>query len=266
MTEPLTALRQKTLFVLDMDGTFYLGDRILDGSLDFIRTVRAQGRRFLFFTNNSSRISEFYAKKLAGMGCPVGERDVVTSGDVTVEFLRREYPGTPVYLLGTPLLRRSFEQAGIPLSDDNPALVVVGFDLTLCYERVSKACALIRGGAPFIATHPDLNCPTEGGFIPDCGAMCAMITASTGVCPRILGKPYPETLEAVTALTGVGKDRIVFVGDRLYTDIAIGADNGVATVLVLSGETAREDVAGSRVQPDYIFENLGALGRALAGH
>lgn len=246
-----------------MDGTFYLGNRILPGSLDFIAKTRATGRSFLFFTNNSSGVPEAYRAKLAAMGCEVPEGGVVTSGDVTIDFLRREYPGKSVYLLGPPCLRESFIKGGIPLAESAPDIVVAAFDKTLTYQRVSDACAFIRGGALFLATHPDLNCPTEDGFIPDCGAICAMITASTGQRPRVLGKPCVETLDAIVSLTGFPRGEIAFVGDRLYTDIAIGARNGVTSILVLSGETTREDLANSEIRPDYVFPSLGELAKAL---
>ena len=155
------------LFVLDMDGTFYLGDKIIEGSLDFLETVRKTGRKFLFFTNNSSKIPSVYVEKLAKMNCHVTEKDVMTSGDVTIKYLQTHYPGKTVYLLGTPVLEESFRSAGISLTNEQPDIVVVGFDMTLTYEKLERACTFIRNGALFLATHLDINCPTEDGFIPD---------------------------------------------------------------------------------------------------
>lgn len=264
-------LLQKKVYVLDMDGTVYLGNRIIEGSLTFIEKLRQRGTRFLFFTNNSSRGAGFYRNKLSAMGCEVNERDVMTSGDVTIAWLQQHRPNASVYLMGTPLLEESFRQAGIrlvqerpdevPSNQSVPDIVVVGFDMTLDFEKVTRACTYIRQGAEFIATHPDLNCPTEEGFIPDCGAMCAMITASTGVLPRYLGKPYSETVEMICRVTGTEKQDMVFVGDRLYTDIAIGVNHGVTAILVLSGETRPEDLEKSEIRPDYVFNSLGELAR-----
>lgn len=261
MTE--SEIRKKKLFVLDMDGTFYLGNRIFDGSLPFVKKVRETGRKFMFFTNNSSHTSDFYIKKLARMGCDITPEEMLTSGDVTIDYLNREQKGKKVFLLGTDLLRKSFVESGIPLVEDDPDIVVLGFDMTMSYERVNRACKFIRNGAAFVATHPDLNCPTEEGFDIDCGSMCAMFTASTGVAPRYLGKPYIETLNAVVHISGYKKEDIAFVGDRLYTDIAIGAKNGVTSILVLSGETAREDVDASDVKPDIILPSIGTLAEIL---
>jgi ribonucleotide monophosphatase NagD (HAD superfamily) len=128
---------------------------------------------------------------------------------------------------------------------------------------MTKACTFIRNGALFLATHPDFNCPTEDGFIPDCGSMCAIVTASTGVKPKYLGKPCPETVEMLRLLTGVSKEDMAFVGDRLYTDIAIGVKNGITGILVLTGETKPEDLETSDIHPDFVFESLGSLGEIL---
>lgn len=256
MMDKTAALEGVKLFVLDMDGTFYLGDRLIEGSLEFLEKVKETGRRFVFFTNNSSRIPSFYQKKLAKMGCFVEQNEVITSGDVTIAYLKTHYAGKKVYLVGTPLLTESFEEAGIPLVQEDPDLVVVGFDTTLTYEKLEKACTYIRNGATFLATHLDINCPTEDGFIPDCGAMCALITKSTGVEPRYLGKPFPETLEMVLEITGSKKEEIVFVGDRLYTDVATGVKNGAKGFLVLTGEATMQTVEESEVKPTCIYDSL----------
>ena len=250
------ALEGVKLFVLDMDGTFYLGDRLIEGSLEFLERVRATGRRFVFFTNNSSRIPSFYQQKLAKMGCHVKQREVITSGDVTIAYVKTHHPDQRVYLVGTPLLVQSFQEAGILLVDDAPDLVVVGFDTTLTYEKLERACTFIRNGAVFLATHLDINCPTEDGFIPDCGAMCALISKSTGVEPRYLGKPFSETVEMVLEITGEERGAVAFVGDRLYTDVATGVKNGAKGFLVLTGEATLDDVAVSDVQPTCIYDSL----------
>lgn len=263
MTENLDALKQKHLFVLDMDGTFYLGNKLIEGSLDFLDKLNKTGREFLFFTNNSSRTSAFYQEKLAGMGCYVEEEKIVTSGDVTIKYLNENYPQAGVFLVGTELLRESFIKGGVRLVGENPDVVVMSFDTTLTYEKISQACTFIRNGAQFLATHMDLNCPTEEGFIPDCGAMCAMIEASTGVKPKYLGKPFIETVDMIKLITGRKNDELAFVGDRLYTDIATAVNNGITGILVLSGETSPQDVERSDVKPDFVFDSLEAIGRIL---
>jgi len=249
-------LTGKKLFVLDMDGTFYLGDRLLDGSKEFFNKLAETWRKLLFFTNNASKSPEFYIKKLEKMGCRITRENIMTSGDVTIKFLHENYSGKKVYLVGTPMLEETFRNAGIQIVDEDPDIVVVSFDLTLTYEKISKACKFIRNGALFISTHMDFNCPTEDGFIPDSGSICALVTASTNVKPRFLGKPFRETIDMILSKTGYTKDQMVVIGDRLYTDIAFGVNNGVTSILVLSGETKMEDVKLSSVKPDYIFDSL----------
>ena len=250
-------------FIIDMDGTFYLGERILPGAAEFLQAVKAAGKEYLFFTNNSSRSPRDYMAKLERMGCPITRDEIMTSGDVTIRYLLTHCPDKTVYLVGTPPLVESFTEAGIRLVDEKPDLVVIGFDTTLTYEKLSKACTFIREGAAFLATHLDINCPTETGFIPDCGSFCAAISLSTGKQPKYLGKPFAETVEMVLDKTGYSAAEVAFVGDRLYTDVATGVKNGAAGVLVLTGETHPEDVAGSDVQPDAIFASLGEMGQAL---
>jgi HAD superfamily hydrolase (TIGR01457 family) len=252
-------LKDKKYFILDMDGTFYLGDRLLNGSLEFIEHLKNTGRDFLFFTNNSSKNAKAYADKLAKMGCYVKEGKVVTSGMVTIDYLKKHYGDPRVYLLGTPMLEEDFLNSGIALVEDEPDVVVVGFDTTVTYKKLTVACDFIREGKPFIATHLDLNCPTEDGFIPDCGAICAFITASTGVKPKYIGKPFRETLDYIIDYLQCEPEEIVFTGDRLYTDIAIGYNYGVTSVLVLTGETKRDDLKNASVQPDIIVERLSDL-------
>lgn len=256
MVKEKEMLKGKKNFILDMDGTFYLGNKLLEGSLEFLDGLKEAGHDFLFFTNNSSQSPEVYINKLERMGCPIDHDKIITSGMVATHYLKKYYGDSRVYLLGTPALEEQFIKDGINLVEDNPDLVVAGFDTTVTYEKLTKACSFIRNGAIFIATHPDFNCPTEDGFIPDCGAICAFITASTDVKPKYLGKPYTETLEFILDHLNCTKEEVVFVGDRLYTDIAIGVNHGVMSILVLSGETKLEDVEKSQVKPDIIVDRL----------
>ena len=174
-------LEQTELFVLDMDGTFYLDTTILDGSLDFLREVERLGKRFVFFTNNSSKSPKTYMDKLAKMDCFITRNQIITSGDVMIQYLKTYYPDKTVYLMGTPDLEENFRENGIRLTKEMPDVVVIGFDMTLTYEKLERACTYIRNGAVFLATHLDINCPTKDGFIPDCGAMCAAISLSNSL-------------------------------------------------------------------------------------
>jgi HAD superfamily hydrolase (TIGR01457 family) len=260
----MRALSDIRCFLLDMDGTFYLGERLLPGALDFMHHLKRSGRDYLFLTNNSSRTAVFYADKLTAMGWPAEPADILTSGEAAALHLARLKQSARIFLLGTPDLEGEFTAHGFTLTADAPDFVVLGFDKTLTYDKLATACRLIRGGVPFIATHPDLNCPTETGFIPDCGAMIEFIAAATGVRPHIIGKPHRDIIDAVFAKKNCRPEATAIVGDRLYTDIATGKNAGITSILVLSGETKAADLAGSSVAPDYIFADLGTLALALA--
>lgn len=256
-------LQETELFVLDMDGTFYLDNEIIDGALDFLEQVKRLGKRYVFFTNNSSKSPNTYIEKLAKMNCHISRDQILTSGDVMIHYLKENHPGKYVYLVGTPDLEANFRENGINLTEEQPDVVVIGFDLTLTYEKLMRACLYIRNGAEFLATHLDINCPTKDGFIPDCGSMCAAIALSTGKEPKYVGKPFKETMDYVLAKTGAELEKVTFVGDRLYTDVKTGINNGAHGILVLSGEAKMEDVAGADVVPDAIFNGLKDMAEML---
>ena len=259
----MSSLADIRLFLLDMDGTVYLGSRLLPGSLDFLRYLGETGRDHLFLTNNSSRNANYYAEKLTRFGWPAKPDEVLTSGEATALHLGGLKPSARVYVLGTPDLEQEFAAHGFTLTDEKPDYVVLGFDMTLTYDKLVRACDLIRAGVPFIATHPDFNCPTETGYIPDCGAMIALITASTGVTPQVIGKPNRQIIDAMFRKKPVARSQVAMVGDRLYTDIVMGHNAGVASILVLSGEAKRGDIDAAPVKPDYVMGGLAELHAAL---
>jgi len=256
-----SAIKDKKLYIFDMDGTIYLGYNVFDFAIRFINNLRAAGKRVLFFTNNASHSDDFYMEKLTKLGFSPSREEIMTSGDVTKVFLHRKRPGKSVYLVGTDDLVNDFNKDGINLVDgdvESADIVITSFDTTLTYKKLDDACRLVRNGAEYLSTHPDFNCPTETGFIPDSGAIAAFVTASTGKTPTYFGKPYIETLEMICEHTGIDKNDMCIFGDRLYTDIALGARNGVTSILVLTGETTAEDVdnAEKKDQPAYVFDSL----------
>lgn len=257
------SLEKVRCFLLDMDGTFYLGGRLLPGSRPFMEKLTRLNRDYLFVTNNSSQHAGYYATKLAGMGFPVPPEKIFTSGEATALYLGRRYPGARLYVVGTPALEDEMERHGFKLTDRDPDVALLGFDTTLTYQKLWRLCDLVREGLPYVATHPDFNCPVEGGYMPDIGAMIAFVKASTGREPEVIGKPSAEMVRAVMERTGLRHEQLAMVGDRLYTDIAMGKAGSILSILVLSGETSRHDLEGSVTQPDLVFEDLGALALAL---
>lgn len=255
--EILKKISEIQLFVLDMDGTLYLGESPLDGAADFCKKIIESGRKLIYFTNNASKAPEDYVEKLVRLGFPCKRENVMTSGDVAIAFLNKYHKGESVYLVGTENLEKSFAENGIAISD-NAKIVVVSFDLSLTYEKLERACTLIRNGAIFYSTHPDINCPTQNGFIPDSGAICGAIALSTGVQPKYFGKPYAETAQMIELVSKVSKCKTAMVGDRLYTDIALGKNNGLCSILVMSGETTEqmlEDLTENE-KPDLKFGSV----------
>jgi HAD superfamily hydrolase (TIGR01457 family) len=257
-------LAQVRCFLLDMDGTFYLGEQLLEGALRFIDVLHQQGREFLFLTNNSSKDSQQYAEKITRLGLSISHEKVLTSGEATAMHIQGQKPGARVYIVGTPALENEFVERGFLLTQEMPDFAVLGFDTTLTYAKMWTLCDLARAGVPYIATHPDYNCPTGAGFMPDIGAMIAFVKAATGREPDlIVGKPNPLFVEKAAERVGIPVSAMCMIGDRLYTDIALGATAGIPTILVLSGETQADEVPMSPHQPHYIFKDLGEVAHYL---
>ena len=240
-----------------MDGTFYLGENLIPGSLDFIRRVEETGRDFLFLTNNSSHNAAFYVQRLKRMGLTIGREKVLTSGEATAAVVKEMYPGKRAFVLGNEFLIEEMREAGVPVDMQNPEIVVVGYDTTLDYRKMTAVCDFVRSGLPYIATHPDFNCPTETGFAPDIGAIMAFIEASTGRrADRVVGKPHTGIVQAALRRTGLSAGQMAMVGDRLYTDIETGLKSGMLSILVLSGETTPQMLAEYPNKPDLVFDRL----------
>jgi HAD superfamily hydrolase (TIGR01450 family) len=256
-------LRQIHCFLMDMDGTIYLGDRLLPGARDWLDFLNENGITYYFLTNNSSRSRVEYAEKFSKFGLAVSEEQIFTSGEATSLYLNQHFPAAALFVVGTPALLAEFMRDGFSLTESEPDVAVLGFDTTLTYDKLWKLCDLVTAGKPYIATHPDINCPTEDGFKPDIGSMIELVAASTGRRPDvIIGKPNRPIVDALVQKTGLPVEAHCMIGDRLYTDIALGRW-GITTALVLSGETRAEDLAGSAYQPDFIAADIAEMTQLL---
>ena len=268
----LTRLLEMDLFVLDMDGTFYLGTHLFDWSEYFIKVIRKLGKDYVFLTNNSSKDPDSYVDKIKGMGLKDEEIKVFTSGEATAEYLKRYRDYKNLFVLGTPELKKIFRTYDFNVVNPDrfgeysrePDAVILGFDKTLTYESLAVMCDFVRRGLPYVATHPDINCPIEGGFIPDAGAMIQAIKASTNRVPdMIIGKPNPYILDLLSEKLKIEKNKICMIGDRLYTDVKLGLNSGIMSILVLSGETTLDDLKNSELTPDLVFENIGEIAKVM---
>lgn len=248
---------QVKLFVLDMDGTIYLENKLFPFTKSFLDKLKDTGRDFCYFTNNSSKNQRDYIEKLERMGIPVREDRMFLSTQVIIKYLRENHPEASFYVVGTPNLEQAFMQAGLLLEDENPDIVVLGFDTTLTYEKISKACQFIRDGAGYYGVNADYNCPMKDGkYIPDCGSIAKLVERSTERFPQFFGKPSHYALEYVMEQTGYKDNEIAVVGDRIYTDIALVGESDATSIMVLTGETQMEDLEQYDIIPDMIVNSL----------
>ena len=268
----LTKLRSCELFLFDMDGTLYLGDIVYPGAHELMETLPKLGKKYIYLTNNSSRAGTDYITRLRRLGFPCEEENVFTSGMATGLYLNQNYPGATVYLAGTKAFYRELQSYGIHLVNDENGhtdvdrvdVVVQGFDTELHYEKLDRACHFLRRGAEFIAANPDWVCPMpDDEVLPDCGSICALLTASSGVKPNYIGKPNRNMIDVISRQTDIPNEKICAVGDRIYTDIAVAQNAGSVSVLVLSGETTAQMVSEADRKPDYVLPSVKELLDAL---
>ena len=264
MPDPAPALGEIRHFLLDLDGTIYLGKNAIPGAAEFIRFLRGTGRPHLFFTNNSSKSAHEYADKLTAMGIPSAPNEILSSGEATARYLVSETPHRRVYAVGTPSFEAELRNAGIEVTDVRPDAVVIGFDSTLTYAKLERACLLLREGLPYFATNPDKVCPTEYGYIPDCGSIAALLREATGRTPEFVGKPNPAMVRMGMLKIGAAPETTAMVGDRLYTDMQMAYNAGTTSVLVLSGETRPGDLDAAARMPDFVFDSVREVHAALA--
>lgn len=258
-------MKNLKLFLLDMDGTIYLGNSLFDGTLEFLDYVKSIGGKYVFMTNNSSKSVDKYIEKLASLGIKSEENDFLTSTNATTLYLKKKNY-KKIYALGTSSFKAQLKNAGLPVTDklcEGIDCLCMGFDTELTFQKLEDACILLNKNIDYIATNPDLVCPTEYGYVPDCGSVSEMLFNATGRRPKFIGKPEPEMAYLSMERFGFGKDETVVIGDRLYTDIACGKNAGIHTAFVLSGEGTKDDIKKYNVTPEYIFANIKEMCEAL---
>ncbi|MBE5818495.1 MAG: HAD-IIA family hydrolase [Clostridiales bacterium] len=261
-------LKDKKLFLLDMDGTIYNENTLFEGTLDFLRLIEENGGRYIFITNNSSKSVKDYVKKVNNMGIPADEESFFTSAQATALHINKHHNGKVVYCVGTESLKAELVSFGIPLCDtvQDAEVLLIGYDTELTYEKLRKASEILfTKDVPYIATNPDKGCPTEFGLVPDCAGFCEMFYMITGKRPLYIGKPAPTMINYVMEKYKNTPEETVVVGDRLYTDIASGINAGVTAVCVLSGEATLEDVIDSEVKPSLTLDSIRDISAIIRG-
>jgi len=248
-------------WLFDLDGTIYLGERLLPGAGEVIGALRAAGRRVAFLSNKPLQTRADYAEKLTRLGVPARPDEVVNSSLVLARYLSGLDPGAPVFVIGEPPMIAEMRAHGFEVRDDERVRwVVIAFDRTFSYAKLNTALQAVRGGARLIATNPDRTCPVEGGEIPDCAGMIAAVEAVTGQqVEAVVGKPSPIILAVALSVLGVPAEESVIVGDRIETDITMGKRAGLGTILVLSGVTRPDDPRIAELAPDHVLASVAEI-------
>ena len=257
-----SVLKNVKLFLFDMDGTLYLGDRLFDFTNELLATIKANGGRYMFMTNNSSKSVKDYISKLEKLGINADYDDFITSSQATAFYLKNHHPNAKLYVCGTQSLKDEFIKEGFNLTEntDDTECIVMGFDTELNFKKLHDiSFMLCTRDLPYIATNPDYVCPTEFGSVPDCGSVCDMIFNATGKRPVVIGKPEALMPQLAMEKTGYSKEQTAVIGDRIYTDIKSGINAGTVTILVMSGETTQEILNSSPEKPDFVFDSAKEL-------
>jgi HAD superfamily hydrolase (TIGR01457 family) len=263
-------LQSMKLFLFDMDGTLYLGNQLYPFTIELLNTIKANGGKYLFMTNNSSKSVLDYVKKLEKLGIKATREEFMTSSQATAFYLHKHHEGQRLYVCGTESLKEELRSEGFTVTTnlDEVDCIVMGFDTELTFQKLHDVSYLLltRPELPYIATNPDLVCPTEFGSVPDCGSVCIGIKNATGREPIVIGKPSPLMPQLAMEKLGIAKEETCVVGDRIYTDVKSGLNAGITGILVLSGETTREILEASEDKPHLVLENAGQILDALKQH
>lgn len=250
---------EKKGFICDMDGVIYHGNQILPGVAEFIDWLHRENKEYLFLTNNSGYTPKELQQKLARMGLDVSEEHFYTSALATAAFLKKQDPGCSVYAIGEAGLLNALYDAGITMNDVNPDYVVIGEGKGYTLDTLTKATNLVLKGAKLIGANSDLTGPIENGIMPACRALVAPIELATGKQAYFCGKPNPLMMRTGLDILGCHSAEAVMVGDRMDTDVIVGMESGMSTVLVLSGVSTRETVDTFAYRPSIILDGVGSI-------
>jgi len=244
---------------LDLDGTIYLGDSLIDGALDFLGRLEERGIKRYFLSNNSSKSVEQYVEKLRDLGIDADKDEVLLSTHDLISWLSKKEV-TSTFLVGTEGMRSMLEEEGIETSSEQPEFVVLGYDTEISYEKLATASIHLHEGVQLVASHPDMVCPSPRGGLPDTGAYMSLFKATTGVGPvHVCGKPNKGMILHKVEDLGLKPSECCMVGDRLYTDIEMADRAGVYGILVLSGEASVDDVEEGELRPSLVVDSVAEL-------
>ncbi|MBP1043205.1 TIGR01457 family HAD-type hydrolase [Vagococcus sp. BWB3-3] len=244
-------------YLIDLDGTIYLGKEPIPAGKRFIERLEKAGIPYLFVTNNTTKRPQAVRQNLAdNFEIQVPLATIYTATLATIDYMAAKGLGKKVYVIGEAGLVEMILEAGYELEEVEPDYVVVGLDSDVTYEKLTVATLAIQKGAHFIGTNPDKNIPTERGLVPGAGSLLALIETATRVAPVIIGKPQAIIMEKSLERLGLNAEQVLMVGDNYETDIQAGLQNGIDTLLVLSGFTQKADVAALVKAPTFIVDSL----------
>ena len=252
-------IRDKKAFICDMDGVIYHGSRVLDGVHEFVNWLLEQNKKFIFLTNSPERTPHELSMKLERMGLKVSASHFYTSAMATAEFLYTQKPDCTAYVIGEAALIKAMYDKKIYMNDVNPDYVVLGETRTYNFEKIEKAIELVRGGAKLIGANPDTVGVTEKGIMPATGSLIAPIEIATEKKAYFVGKPNPLMLRNGLKMLDCHSADVVFIGDRMDTDIIAGIEANIDTALVLSGVTKEGDLVRFPYRPKYVLNGVGDL-------
>lgn len=243
-------------YLIDMDGVLVTGGTPIPGANEFIARLRARGAKFLVLTNNSRYTPGDLAFRLNGVGLEITADCIFTSAMATGKFLAAQRPHGTAYAIGESGLTWALHSNGYVITERDPDYVVLGEATNYSLEQLTLATRLVVAGARFIGTNPDPMGPAEGGIVPACGAVAALIERASGISAFFVGKPNPLMLRLALNSIGAHSENTVMIGDRMDTDIIGGVQTGMETILALSGVTARENVSRYPYQPTQIVGSV----------
>lgn len=252
--------------LVDLDGTVYLGDRLISGAADAIESMREQGIDVLFVTNKAINRRTTYSEKLTSLGVPATVDDIISSGSMTAAYLAANHPTTPILVVGEEPLREELEHRDLRTTErpEEAGIVLASMDREFDYDILTDALHALDDSTRFIATNGDRTCPTEDGEIPDCAAMIGAIEGASGrAVQQVIGKPSQTVIDAAMARLDAPAERCLMVGDRLETDVAMGIDAGMTTVLVRTGVTDSTTLRQSSIEPDYVIDSIADISTVI---
>lgn len=253
-------LQNIELYLMDMDGTVYVAGNKIEGAFETIDMLKAQGKRVCFLTNNSSRSTNEYIQKLHTMGVNIQKEDLISSIHATIYYINKYHKGERTLVIGCDSVVEEFIQNGINVVTTDPTIAVLTFDTTLNYSKITAFSNALYSGAKFVITHPDHVCPYSPYDLVDVGAMVEMFTKATGTSPEVIcGKPSKIMADFVEEKFGYTKSQIAICGDRLYTDIKFGVDNGYTSILVFTGETTKEMAQQSDIKATVELDSFAEI-------